>query len=69
MHTFSNFDEWRLAITLRCGLTLSREYCAERITALQDEAVPSTKNFITEYGENYRQMVIQWFQQAEQQAS
>jgi hypothetical protein len=30
MHTFTDFNEWRQAITVRCGLTLSREYCAER---------------------------------------
>jgi len=69
MHTFNDFNEWHQAITVRCGLTLSHQYCAERITALQDEAIPSTKNFIKEYGENYRQTVIQWFQQAQQEAS
>lgn len=69
MHTFTDFAEWRKAITVRCGLTLSAEYCTERIAELQNEAVPSTRNFIKEYGENYRQAVISWFEQARQQAS
>jgi len=68
MHTFTDFEEWRRAITLRCGLTLSRDYCAERIAALQNEAVPSTRSFIETYGENYRQTVISWFETARLQA-
>ena len=69
MHTFSDFEEWRRAITLRCGLTLSHDYCSERITALKDQSVPSTRNFIECYGESYRETVISWFELARQQAS
>ncbi len=69
MHTFTDFDEWRQAITIRCGLTLSRDYCAERIAALRDDAVTSTRNFIETYGENYRELVISWFEQAYNEAS
>lgn len=69
MHTFSDFSEWRKAITLRCGLTLSRDYCAERIAALRDDTIPTTRNFIKDYGENYRAQVIFWFEQARNEAS
>ena len=69
MHVFSNFSEWRRTITLRCGLTLSRDYCAERIAALRDETIPMTQNFIKNYGENYRTLVISWFEQAHHEAS
>jgi hypothetical protein len=69
MHVFNDFEEWRRAITLRCGLTLSRDYCAERIAALTDETVPSTRSFIDTYGESYRKTVISWFEIARQQAS
>ena len=69
MHVFSDFSEWRKAITLRCGLTLSREYCTERIDALRDDTVPTTRNFIKDYGENYRALVISWFEQAHNEAS
>jgi len=68
MHTFNDFHEWREAITVRCGLALSHEYCTERIAALKDEAVPSTRIFIKEYGDGYRQAVVSWFEQARQQA-
>lgn len=69
MHTFSDFSEWRQAITVRCGLTLSREYCAERIAALRDDTITSTRNFIQTYGEDYRALVISWFEQARNEAS
>ena len=69
MHTFTDFEEWHRAITLRCGLTLSREYCAERIAVLNDDAVPTTHNFVLTYGETYRQTVISWFETARRQAS
>jgi hypothetical protein len=69
MHTFTEFSEWRRAITVRCGLTLSRDYCAERIAALRDDTIPTTRNFIKDYGEDYRVLVISWFEQAHHEAS
>ena len=69
MHVFSNFSEWCRAITLRCGLTLSRDYCVEWIAALRDETIPMTQNFIKNYGENYRTQVSSWFEQAHHEAS
>jgi len=69
MHVFTNFTEWREAITLRCGLTLSLDYCVERLAALRDDSVPSTRNFVRDYGENYRSLVISWFEQARSEAS
>ena len=68
MHVFSDFSEWHKAITLRCGLTLSRDYCTERIATLRDDTVPTTRNFIKDYGENYRTLVISWFEQAHNEA-
>lgn len=68
MPTFKDFPEWRQAITVRCGLTLSRDYCTERIAALRDDAVTSTQNFINTYGESYRDLVISWFEQAHNEA-
>jgi hypothetical protein len=64
MHTFQSYHEWRSAITGPCGLTLSREYCEERIAALMDEKSPGTKPFIETYGPDYRDQVISWFRQA-----
>ena len=68
MHVFTNYYEWRSAITGPCGLTLSRAYCMERATALSDPSVPSTRSFSETYGENYLRQVISWFRQAESEA-
>ncbi len=64
MQVFASYDEWHSAITGRCGLTLSKEYCEERIAALTDEKAPGTKPFIETYGADYRDQVIAWFRQA-----
>ena len=69
MHTFTSFHEWRAAITGPCGLTLTRDYCEERVRALRDPAEPPTKAFIDTYGEAYRQLVVSWFQQAAENAN
>ena len=69
MHLFDNYHDWRSAITGPCGLTLSRSYCRERITALSDSKIPSTKAFLEAYGKNYSDQVSLWFKQAEKEAS
>ncbi|MFT5632383.1 MAG: hypothetical protein ACI9SQ_000087 [Rubritalea sp.] len=61
---FNNYDEWRIAITERCGLKLDHSYCEERLTALNDESIPATKAFITTYDLAYRDLVISWFTRA-----
>jgi hypothetical protein len=67
-HVFSEFHEWRDAITRRCGLELTAAYCAERVQALMDSSVPSTKNFVETYGEDYLRNVISWFRRAGEEA-
>jgi hypothetical protein len=67
-HVFSEFYEWRDAITGRCGLELTAAYCKERIQALMDSSVPSTKNFVETYGAEYLQCVIAWFRRAGEEA-
>ncbi len=61
---FQSFTQWRDAITGPCGLTLTREYCEQRIAALQDPRAPGTKPFLETYGPEYRDQVVDWFRQA-----
>lgn len=68
MHTFSDFTEWRYAITVRCGLELTAAYCRERLLALADSSIPSTRSFRETYGEEYLTQVIAWFRRAEEEA-
>ena len=61
---FSNYNEWRNAITNLGGFTLDRPYCEERIAALADETIPTTKSFLQAYGPEYRDLVVSWFTRA-----
>lgn len=65
---FLNYEEWRDAITGRCGLDLTRAYCEERIEALADLTIPSTKSFLDSYGADYLAAVSSWFQRARREA-
>jgi len=65
---FKNYNEWRSAITDLAGLTLDRSYCEERIAALADETIPTTKSFLATYGAEYRDLVVSWFTRASSEA-
>jgi len=61
---FESYEEWHDAITRRCGITLTKTYCTERIRALSDPKDPSTRDFVRLYGEAYLRKVISWFERA-----
>lgn len=62
MDYFESYEEWREAITGRCGLNLTAAYCGERISALRDARDESTSAFIRHYGIAYRDRVVSWFE-------
>jgi hypothetical protein len=64
MKVFTNYHDWRSAITGTAGLTLDRSYCEKRIAAMLDAQAPGTQSFIDSYGTDYRDQVIDWFRQA-----
>lgn len=62
--TFASYEEWRDAIANRGKIRLTRDYCAERVRALQDPDDTSTKRFIDLFGLAYRDKVVSWFKRA-----
>jgi len=64
MDCFETYEEWHEAITTRCGLTLTKTYCEERIRALSDPKDPSTRSFVELYGDRYLAKVVSWFERA-----
>lgn len=68
MPIFSNYDDWRRTITGVCRLDLTRAYCQERQRALTDDDEPATRDFVKAYGNGYRDRVLSWFRQAEEEA-
>jgi hypothetical protein len=57
-----------LFITQRCGTSLTRDYCQERIAALKDSSIPATRDFVKAYGEPHCRQVIAWYEQASREA-
>ena len=64
---FSNYAEWRHAITVNCKIELTPEYAQNRINALNDDTDKTTQEFTHKYGESYLNQVIQWFEQAKKE--
>ena len=62
--TYENYQHWRSAMTNEAGLTLSADYCKERIEALGNDKDASTRAFVDAYGEDHRRQIIQWFEKA-----
>lgn len=61
---FETYEEWHEAITQRCGIVLTKDYCQERLRALGDLQDPATKAFHAFYGEAYLNQVVSWFRRA-----
>lgn len=58
------YAEWRQCITVDCGIELTADYIQARITALRDNNDSHTSRFVTMYGDDYRDQVVRWFEQA-----
>ena len=65
---FGTYNEWRDALTIRCGIALTPEYAAERVAALKNPTDSSTSDFLRCYGEAYRYQVVKWFGRSIQEA-
>ena len=63
---FTSYQEWHQAITIRCNIKLTPDYAEQRINALSNTSDPNTIEFVTKYGADYTNQVIQWFERAKQ---
>lgn len=64
-----SYEEFCFLITRRCGMALTRTYCAERVVALKDDADAATREFAQRYGDEHRRQVIAWYEQAGREAA
>ena len=60
-----NYEAWHHCIRVDCGVDLTADYIQERIKSLQNEKDFRTQQFVTLYGNQYRQTVLSWFQRAQ----
>lgn len=63
-HYFTTYDEWRHALTVHCGIPLTRAYAEERVAALKDPNDRITGEFTKFYGETYLRQIVTWFERA-----
>jgi len=59
-----SYAEWRVCIEKHCGLSLTREFCETRLTALRDRNDSHTRDFTRLYGEAQLTATISWFERA-----
>ncbi|WP_110710451.1 hypothetical protein [Salinicola sp. CR57] len=60
----TTFEEWHHCITVECQISLTREYVAQRLQALDDPRDYATQRLIAFYGRRHHQQVVSWFEQA-----
>lgn len=63
------YQAWRHCIEVDCGLTLTPQFIAERIAALENVGDMRTRQFLSCYGDGHRQRVLSWFREAAATAS
>jgi hypothetical protein len=61
---YQSYEQWRKMVTEVAKLTLTADYCKERIAALQDENDRSTKSLVDAYGTAHRDQMVGYFEQA-----
>ena len=64
-----NYHDWKVCITERCGIPLTRDYVESRIKTLSNPASGERTKFIQQYGTEWLDQVVGYFKQALQEAS
>jgi hypothetical protein len=59
-----NYAHWRHCIEYECGIPLTLAYVDERLRVWCDPGNEEARRFAQLYGEQHRQRVQQWFEQA-----
>lgn len=59
------YDEWKRCIVNDCGIKLTKAFAAKRLAVYLNEDDPETQRFISLYGTNHLQNIINWFKRIE----
>ncbi|MGB0454750.1 MAG: hypothetical protein ACPGJV_13660 [Bacteriovoracaceae bacterium] len=59
-----HYGAWKMCITQKCKIPLTREYIETRIESLTNEDSPERKVFEEKYGKHWTGTVINYFKQA-----
>ena len=58
------YDEWQHCIEVKCGIPLSANYVAERISDLEIKEDFTTKKLIETWGIQHYDRTLGWFREA-----
>lgn len=58
------YEQWRLCITVQCGMALTRSFAEERLAVWSNPAVDETRRFGQLYGASHLERVAGWFRRA-----
>jgi hypothetical protein len=61
----TTYEEWRHCINVECGIELTSEYIAGRISALKDDKDYHTQQIVKLYGQEHLDRVQNWFLQSQ----
>ena len=57
------FEEWRHCIVVDCKIELTTAFVASRLAILQEKEHPETIKFVSLYGEQHLNNILQWLKQ------
>jgi hypothetical protein len=57
------FNDWTNCIVTDCKINLSKDFIQQRLAVYQDKRNAETLKFISHYGKQHLNNIIQWFKQ------
>ena len=58
------YEAWRHCIEVKCGIPLTQKFVHSRIEELNDVTNKHTAEFVKLYGEEYKNKIVEWFNQS-----
>ena len=58
-----SFQEWKTCIEVHCGIRLTPDFVQGRLAVYTDPTNDETERFLTLYGEDHLNNIIQWYDQ------
>ena len=58
------YDAWKICITKKCKIELTKKYVNDRIADLSDMSSPGRKAFEKKYGSHWTETILGYFKQA-----
>ena len=58
------YQQWYRCITEECGIPLPQAFLASRLAVLESQDHQETRRFVSLYGQQHLNSVVQWFKKA-----